>query len=211
MHAYEDAVVGTDLAEHEGDMLVLVDVVAIADDAPVSKLRRQPGFGNAMDEALCLQPVRDDLCDGDEGETVFLRELLQLGPTSARSILAEDLADHARRTEPGQTREVNRCFGVPDPLQHTTVARAKRWYVTRTAEIGRNCFWIDCYANRFGAILRADASRHAKAFVRINADRECRTVLVGADFALRIQLQLVRLLVSQRQTNPSTGLLDHEV
>src|SRR5450759_3481703 len=59
-------------------MLVLVDVIAVADDAPSPDFRRKPSIGDAVHEALGLEAMRDELRDGDECEAVLLREALEL-------------------------------------------------------------------------------------------------------------------------------------
>jgi hypothetical protein len=61
VHSHEHARVRLDVPEHESDMLVIVDIVAVADDAPGPDFRRKAGFGDAMHEALGLQPVCDEL------------------------------------------------------------------------------------------------------------------------------------------------------
>jgi hypothetical protein len=76
VHSHEHARIGLDVAEHESDMLVIVDIISVADDAPGPDFRRKASFGDAVDEALGLQPVRDELGDSNESEAVLLRETL---------------------------------------------------------------------------------------------------------------------------------------
>ena len=156
------------VAVHERDVLLLVDVVLVADDAPRSVIGRQPRLGDAMHETLVLEPVRDELRDRDERDAVLLRELLELRTARRRSVLVEDLANHSRRQASGQPREIDRGFGVSDALEHAAVARAQRKHVAAVAEIARNRRRIDGDANRRRAILRADARRHAEARRRID-------------------------------------------
>src|SRR4051812_32331816 len=82
VHAHQYFLAVGDVAVDERDMLVLIDVVAIADDLPGAMLRRQSSLGDAMDEPLVLQSVRDQLSDRDEGDLVIGGELLELRPPS---------------------------------------------------------------------------------------------------------------------------------
>src|SRR5204863_403643 len=99
------------------------DVIAIADDAPLTMLGRQTRFGDAMHESLGLEPVGDQLGNGDECDAMLPGEALELRTPSGRAILVEDLADHAGGGESGESREIDRGFGVTDTLQHTALAR----------------------------------------------------------------------------------------
>src|SRR4051812_46688324 len=180
---------------------MLIDVVTVSNDFPGPVLRGQPRLGDTMNEALGLQTVRDHLSNGDESEVVFLRELLELGATGARSILVQDLANHTSRGETGESSEVHRGLGVTNPLQHTAVARAQRRNVARTAKIRRLRVWIDGDADCPGAVLRADTRRYAEPLVGIDADGESSAVLVGADFVLRSELQLIGPFIGQREAD----------
>ena len=105
-------------------MLVLVDVVSVAEYAPHSCFGGQARFGDPVDESLGLQTVRDHLRNRDERQTVLRGKALQLRPTGTRTVLAEDLAYDTSGNEPCQTREVNCGLRVPDALQHTAITRS---------------------------------------------------------------------------------------
>src|SRR5450759_28287 len=211
VHSHQNARVRRDVAEDKRDVLVLVDVIAVADDAPRSEFGRKPSLGDAMHEPLGLEAMRHELRDGDEREAVLLREALQLGATGARAVLAQNLADHPRRNEAGKAGEVNGRLGVAHALEYSSSARAKRRDVSRTAQIGGNSLGIDSNTDGFGAILRAHSRGDAKALVRIDADGESGTVLVGVGFALLSELELVGTFPRKRETNPPARLTNHEV
>src|SRR5450756_46272 len=192
-------------------MLVLVDVIAVADDAPSPDFRRKPSIGDAMHEALGLEAMRDELRDGDECEAVLLREALELGPASARAVLAQNLANHSGWCEAGKAGEINGRLSVAHALENSSIARAKRGDVSRTAQIGGNRLGIDSDTDCFGAILRAHSRGNAKALVRIDADGESGAVLVGVGFALLSEIELVGTFPRKRETNPPACLTDHEV
>src|SRR6476661_494194 len=87
---------------------------------------------------LVLEPVRDELRDGDEREAVLLRERLELRALGGRAVVVEDLADHTGGIHAGEPREIDRGLGVPDALEHATVARAQRMHVSAVAQIARH-------------------------------------------------------------------------
>src|SRR5450759_5529669 len=112
VHSHQNARVRHDVAEDKRDVLVLVDVIAVADDAPRSEFGRKPSIGDAVHEALGLEAMRDELRDGDECEAVLLREALELGPASARAVLAQNLANHSGWCEAGKAGEIDGRLSV---------------------------------------------------------------------------------------------------
>ena len=64
-------------------------------------------------------------------------EPLEVREARGRAVLAEHLADHRDRREPGEPREVDRGLGVAAPLEHATRAGAQREHVAGPVEVGR--------------------------------------------------------------------------
>jgi len=62
-------------------MLMLVNVVVIADDPPAAVLGGQSRLGDTMYEALGLEAVRNELGNGNERDVVISRKPLQFGPS----------------------------------------------------------------------------------------------------------------------------------
>src|ERR1700682_3137117 len=194
VHSHQHAGVRSDVSQDERDVLVLIDVVAVAHDTPGPAFRRKASFGDAVHEPLRLKAMRHELGNGDECKTVLLRKAFELGPPGARAILAENLANHSSRYEAGKASEINSRLGVSDALKHPSLARTKRRYVAGTTEISGNGLGIDGDADGFGAVLGTYSRGNAKAFVRIDADGESSAVLVGVDLALLSELELVSTL-----------------
>jgi hypothetical protein len=211
VHSHEHARVRPNVTEDERDVLVLVDVIPIAEDAPGAEIGWKAGVGDAVDEALSLEAVRDELRDGDECESVFLREALELGTTGTRPILAKNLADDSSWSEAGEAGEINRGFRVSNALKHAAIARAKRRHVSGAAKVGWYGLGINSDANRLGAVLSADSGSDAEALVSIDADGERSSVFVGVVFGLLSELELVGAFAGERETDPSARLPDHEV
>src|SRR3989449_65665 len=105
VHPHQHLLLPCDLAVHQGDVLRLIHVIPIADDPEFAERGREPRLSDAMDQALVLQPVGDELCDGDEREPMLLREAFEVGTARHRPVGVEDLADDARGIQPGKSRE----------------------------------------------------------------------------------------------------------
>ena len=87
-------------------------------------------FGDAVHEALLLQPVGDELRHGDEGDVVLLRECLELLTAGRRAIVVEDLADDARRLQAGEARARSTAASVCPTRCSTPPARARSGLIT---------------------------------------------------------------------------------
>jgi hypothetical protein len=211
VHSHENAGVRSDVSQDERNMLVLIDVVAVAHDAPGPAFRRQASFGDTMHEALGLETMRYELGDGDESKAVLLREPFELGAASTRAVLAKNLADHSGWYEAGKASEINGCFGVSHTLKHASLAGTKRRDVAGTAQIRRNRLGIDSDTNGFGAILRAHSRGNTKPLICIDTDGESGAVLVGVELALLSELKVIGAIPRNRETNPPARLADHEV
>src|SRR5438132_266577 len=71
------------------------------------------------------EAVLDELVDGDHRDPVVGRELLKVREPRGRPVLAQHLADHRHRREPGEAGEVDRRFGVATALEHATFTGAE--------------------------------------------------------------------------------------
>ena len=167
--AHEHALLPLHLAEDERDMLVRVDIVAIADHPELAERRGKPRLGDAMHQPLVSQPVRDELRDGDERECVLLRKRLEVGTLRGGAVGGEDLADDAGRLQAGETHEIDGRFGVADALQHAAFTGAQRVHVPRTPEIRRQRIRVRSGTDRRGPIGRGNSGRHAE--LRRGVDR----------------------------------------
>jgi hypothetical protein len=211
VHANENAGVWTYLAENERDVLVLIHVVAVTDDAPGSALHWEASFRDPMHETLRLEPVRHELSDGDEGQVVLLGEPIQLRSPGARPIFAQDLANDAGGDEAGESGKIHSRFSMSNALEDSAFPGTKRRHVPRTAQVGWHGLRIHGNTNGLGAILGAYTSSNAKFLVSIDADCESGPVLVGVVFGLLGQLELVGAGARQGEADPSTCLPDHEI
>ena len=70
--------------------------------------------------------MSDELSNCDERELVPRGELFQLRPSSGGAILVQDFAHDSCGINSAKTGEIHRGLSVPDALQHSSFARAKR-------------------------------------------------------------------------------------
>ncbi len=124
VHPDEDILAIGDIAVDERDMLSGVDVVLESGDPEFTERRRQTRIRHAMHQPLILQAMRDELRHGDEGEPVLRGKSVELIALGRRAVVVEDLTDHPCRRQAGHPRQIDRGFGMPDALQHATLARA---------------------------------------------------------------------------------------
>src|SRR5690242_4571007 len=92
VNANERVFAVADLTIDEGNVLLPVDVISVTDNAPGSVIRGQTRLGLAMHEPFTLQPIGDELRDGDERDLVLLGEDFELWAPGGRAVFIQDLA-----------------------------------------------------------------------------------------------------------------------
>ena len=102
------------------------------------------------------------------------REYDEIGKPRHGAVGVHDLAQHGRRSEPGERREVAACFGVPGAREHAARLRDERKHVSRLHDVGRLRVGRRRHADRVRAILGRNAGGHALR--RFDRDREVRAV-----------------------------------
>src|SRR6478672_11745181 len=119
VHSNEHALIRvTDISKHESDVLVSIYVVSVTDHPPHTVVCRQSGFCDPMNKSLRTQAVCNELCDCDKRELVLPRKLLKLRPFRSRAVIIQNFADDAGRINAGESRKIDRCFGVTDALKN---------------------------------------------------------------------------------------------
>ena len=135
----DEHVVGAGHVAHDERQVLLVvqhGLVDVGAELPV--LGRDARLGHEADELLVLAAVADEVGDGDEREVVLLGEALQVRQAGHLGlVLGHDLAEHARRGEPGGPAQVDRRLGVAGPLEHAAGAVAQREDVPGPVQVGR--------------------------------------------------------------------------
>ena len=210
MHAHEHVLTLAEVAVDERDVLAIVDVVAVADHAPLAEVGRQARLGDAVHQPLVLQAVGDELGDGDEGEVVPIGERLELRPARRGAVVVEDLADDARRVQAGEPGQVHRGLGVADALQHPAVARPQRVHVARTTQVRAHRGGVHRHLNGGGAVAGADAGGHAEARRGIDAHGEGGAHGLGVVLGLRREPELIHPFAGEGEADHPLRL-HHEV
>src|SRR5262249_9570039 len=103
---------------------------------------------------------------GADLEAVQLREGDEIRQPRHRAIVVHDLADHARRVQTGETRNVDGRLRVARAYERTAVPGDKGENVARHDDVVRSLCRIDRHGNRVRAVVRGDSRRHA--FLRLD-------------------------------------------
>ena len=153
--------------------------------------------------------VGDQVGDRDHLQPVPRAVAGEIADPRHRAVVVHHLADHPRRVQPRQAREIDRRLGLAGALEHAAGAGLQREDVAGLHEIARVGLGVDRHLDRARAIVRGDARRHALA--RLDRDRERR---LERRFVLgrhQLQAQLLAALGGQRQADQPAPLLGHEV
>src|SRR5690606_17340993 len=126
VHAHEHRFVRGDVAHRQHDVLVAPDLVDVAVDRELAELGGQRGRGDALDEALALQAVGDEVGDGPDLQAVPRGELADRGQAHHGAVVVHQLRYGRRGPEAGQAAEVHSGLGVARAPQHAALARAQR-------------------------------------------------------------------------------------
>ena len=120
-----------------------------------------------------------------------------------------DLADHARRVQPGEAGDVDRRLGMAGADEHAAVARDQREDVARRDDMLGALAGVDRDRDRAGAVGGGDAGGDALARLDRGGEGGFEAGAVGA--AHRLQAELVDPLAGQRQADQAAAVLGHEV
>ena len=155
-HVVPVAVRSGDVATDQRDVLDVVVDAGVADRAELTVPGRDAGLGNALDVLFVLAAPLDEVGDRDQRQVVLVGENPQLVGLRHRAfvLLADDLADRARRLQTGQPGQVDGGLGVAGPAQHTAVLRAQRHDVAGPGEVVRDAGRIGEQPHRRRAVGR---------------------------------------------------------
>jgi len=172
VHAAEDGVRSRQRAERQRDELTLVAGRLVGRDRPAAaRLVEHDGARlDAAHETLGLEPVLDQIRDGDDAEAVLLAEDLEVRHAGHRAVLFHDLADDAAGVQSGEPREIDRAFGLTGAHEHAAGARAERKDMAGRDELLGPAVGARRDADGVRAIGGADPGGDARA--RLDAHRE---------------------------------------
>src|SRR4051812_5052883 len=81
-------------------------------------------------ELVSSRAIFDQRRDRDHLESELLLEFDELRQSLDRTIVVDELAQHAHRRKPRKCGEIDRCFGVAGPFQHAARSCSQRKYMS---------------------------------------------------------------------------------
>ena len=210
MHPHEDVALAPDIAPHDGEVVLAVELRLVDVAGEVTELGGDPRRpGDAPHQLVLVAPVPDQVGDGDEEQSVCLGELLELGePRHPCLVRRDQLAQHPSRVQARRGDEVDGGLGVSGALQHPARPVAQREDVARAVELARAGVRIDERVDRRGAVLGRDARGGPVPVVDAHGERGALRLGVLADHERK--LERVGTLGQQRHADDSGGVSQEE-
>ncbi len=209
VHAHEGGRDAVEAAEGQGKVVTPVEPAAKNVGGELAVGGDEGMLGDFLDEFVLLQPVGDELLDGDHLEPEALPELHQLGQALHRAVVIDQFADDAAGLEPGQHGEIYSRLGVAGALQHAARAGAQREHVAGLHQLVGAGIGIGEYLDRDGAIIGADAGRDALGGV--HRDGEIGALDLAVARHHRSEAEAVELMAEHGHAHDAAAVTDHEV
>ena len=207
MHADQHGLRRGHIAHDQGQMRHAVQFRTVDGETEIAVLCGQRRLGLLFDEPFRFPPVRHDVRDGADLQSVFLLEFQQIIQTRHAPVVLRDLADHARGRQSRKTRQIRGAFRVASPLQYASGPRRYGEDVTRDPEVRPFRRGIQKTADRVGPVEGADSRGPARQ--RVQTLRECRLEVIGGG---RPQdPELLRPGLRDRRAHQSPRVGDHEI
>ncbi len=86
---------------------------------------------HAIDEVIVFAAIGDEIGDRADLEAMELREFHEVRHPRHGAVIVHDLADHAGRIKPRQSRDIDGRFGMPRANQRTAMACDERKHMPR--------------------------------------------------------------------------------
>jgi hypothetical protein len=184
-----------EVAADEGDVFALVVAAGVADRGELAGGERDARRGHPLDQLLEPATVGDQAGDGDHRQAVLSREPAQLlwAGHLGGVLLADDLAQRAGRSEPGQSGEIHGRLGVPGPAQHAAVPCPQRDDMARPGEVCGAGAGRGQQRDGARAVGGRDAGADPLAGVDRHRERGAAAVLVGVVHGRQPKTVRVRL------------------
>ena len=209
MHPHEHVGLAGDVALDQGDVLRAVDQRLVADRPELAEARGHLHDGHPAHELLGAPPVADEVGHGDHLDAVPPAVADQVGHSRHGAVVVHDLADHGRRLQAGEAREVDAGLGLAGALEHAARRRDEREDVAGLHDVVGPALGVDGHLDGARAIGRRDAGGHPVA--RLDRLRE------GGLEARRVlghhgpQVELFAALRGEREADQAAAVGRHEV
>ena len=133
----------------------------------------------------------------------------QVGQTGHFAVFLEDFADHRRRLQTRQLRQVAARFGMSGAHQHAAVLRHERENVAGLDDVVRAGILLHRSQHGLGAVGGGNAGGHAFCRLDRNGEIGAERRLVARHHQRQVELAAARL--GQRQADQAAAMLGHEV
>ena len=209
MDAHQCLLVRDDVALDEREMRRVGELVAEHRHLERAATGVNGTIADALDQPLVLRAIVDEVGDRADFQAMLLGERDQVGQSRHRTVVAQDLADHRRRREPGQRGEIAASLGVTGAHEHAAFLRHDRKNMTGLDDVGRLRAGRDSDLDRPCAIRRRDARGDARS--SLDRDGEIRPVDRLVVIRHRRQVELPAARFGECQADETAGVLRHEV
>ncbi len=210
VHPHQGRLGRVHLALLQRDQLVAGRLVAEGHRPPfAAPTAGEADFGGLFDQMVMLAAIGDQVADRADLQPVRLGEGDQIVHPRHRPVVLHDLADHARRVEPGKPRDIDRRLGMPGAHQHAAVARDQREDMAGRHDLVLALGGVDRHRDGARAIMRGNAGRHPVA--RLDRDGEGSFVAGAVLPAHQVEPELVDARAGERQANEAAAVRCHEV
>jgi hypothetical protein len=163
MHTYKHVGLACHVAFYQRHMVLVIDQRAVADRDELTEGGRQRGRDHPLDQLVVLAAIGNELGDRNHLQAVPLAIRLEVSDPGHAAVVVHDLADHPRRDEPREPRQVDSSLGLTHPLEHAAQARLERENVTGLYQVARRRAGIDRHLDRARPIVGGDTGGHALA------------------------------------------------
>src|SRR6266404_9692705 len=209
MDTHQGGLCAFQIAAHQRNMLVVIDIAGVGDHAEITEARGQDGLGNAADIAFVLHAVANQIRDRRHLQVVFPAKLDKLWHAGHSAVVTHDFANDTRGREAGDAGEIHGCFGLPGADEDAAIASAQRKNMAGAREILRLGLRIDGRQNGDGAVGGADSRAYADA--RVHRFGKRRAVNGSIDGRHEREAKLVAALFREGHADQAAAVLSHEV
>src|ERR1700734_4015335 len=170
VHTHQGRHPGIEVALHQGDVHVAMHLVLVAAQLEPAELGLDRLVVDALDRALVLQAIADEIGDGADLERMCRREPLEIGTARHGAVVVQYLDDRGGGRESREAREIAPRFGVAGASEHAAGLRHERKDMSGLAQIlGARLGRYGCL-DRMRAVVRRYSRRHTLG--RLDGQRE---------------------------------------
>ena len=209
MHSHQRLSIRLHRAARQRQMRRATGLIEIHDGVKFPVRRLDLALSCALDQRLGAAAVVNQISNRADFQVVRLRKHQQIRQPRHAAIVVHDFANHRRRCQACQRRQITARFGVPGAHQHATGLRHHRKNMPRLNNVGRLRIPRHRRLNRARAVGRRNAGRHALR--RLDRDGEIGAVFGAIVARHRRQIEQAAPLFGQGHTDQPACVLGHEI